>query len=151
MQVNLLTKHDLEHAQALGEHREKLGAHDQQFSNGRHVMGDLNSRLGAVEVRTMPKPPSITKIVGITLTCVLAGASALWGLSTKLSDRPTMQQIERAFDKHAEAGHRQTTQDIGQIHQQLGQQKLLIENIDRQQNLTGRKLDDVLSRLPNRR
>lgn len=80
-------------------------AADTRFDNGREVFSELKSKLNEVDTRTQPKPPSVLKIISITLTCVMIAATALWGLSTKLSDRPTTEQLEKIFATHEKLGH----------------------------------------------
>lgn len=68
-----------------------VGVIQQRLESGAKSFESLSKRLSAVE----PKPPSILRIVSISLAAFLAASSALWALSDRLADRPTVQQVDK--------------------------------------------------------
>jgi hypothetical protein len=134
---------DLQAAQI--EHRVRL-------ENGTKVFADWQERIGEIETRISPKePPSIYKVVGFTLTVVLALAGALWGLANELRDRPTVSDVHGTLESHQDIGHSDTRAEIRAIQSTQAQQKVLIDEIRASQDKQGEKLDRVLERLPERR
>ena len=99
-----------------------------------------------------PKPPSITKVVTITLGLVVVGAGALWGLSDMLRDRPTVEQVDRVFqrydDSHEAAGHKELREDVHSIQKEQALQSVKLQDVQEQQGTDSEKLDTVLERLP---
>lgn len=137
---------------AVVEHRVRL-------ENGTHVFAglrkDVSSNETAIEdlaERIRPKPPSIVKIVTLTLGFVAVGSAALWGLSNMLRDRPTVEQVDRVFQGYDEAheagGHRQLRDDVHSIQQEQALQSKRIGDVAEQQDKDSEKLDRVLERLP---
>ena len=76
-----------------------------RLENGQKAFGAAHDRISQIEHRITPKPPSVLKIVSITIGLFLTCAGALWGLSNMLRDRPTSEQIEKIIHKHDEVGH----------------------------------------------
>ena len=122
-----------------------------RFENGREVFGDLKRSIADIDQRTTPKPPSVYKIIGLTLTIVLAGAGALWGLANRLRDRPTDAQIRAIIHDHDDAGHKSIREDVAQIQKDQGAQRVMIEDVQRAQTTQGNKLDTLLDRVPSPR
>lgn len=140
-----------ETTEALSSVNATMVEHRMRLENGTKVFQDTRERMNEIDKRTAPKPVSVGKIVGITLTVVIAGAGALWALANNLRDRPTMDQIHEVMDTHKENGHKETRSDIRAIQVTQGQQKAAIDAISAEQQGQGRKLDSILERLPEPR
>jgi hypothetical protein len=149
--VGVLQRHDLEHAASISALETATVEHRMRLENGVKVFADQKDRLTTVEERVAPKVPSIIKIVGITLAVVSMGAGALWGLSNRLRDRPTIEQVEKVINTHDGNGHKATVESIGQIRLEQTQQRTLIGNIDSKVKDQVDKLDEILDRVPKRR
>jgi len=130
--------------QAAVEHRVRL-------ENGSNVFRGYDQRIRSVEERTTPKPPSVYKIIGITLTVVFTGAVALWALANMLRDRPTLDQIEKIIKAHDDGGHHTVREDVRAVQVEQGAQRALIENVQVEQKNQGAKLDQLLERTPRNR
>lgn len=126
--------------------REAVVEHRTRLQNGVKVFADQKDRLETVEKKIEPKPPSVYKIIGITLTVVLAGAGALWALANMLRDRPTIDQIDRVIDSHDISGHEGMKNDVRSVQVEQGQQRILIEDVQMEQKSQGKKLDTLLNR-----
>lgn len=129
--------------EALVEHRVRLDNGTHVFANERSEREKLARRLDGVIEATAPKPVSVTKVISITLALVMAAAGALWGLSNKLRDRPTEQQIEKLMHSHDGVGHPQMRKDITAIKVQQDKLKDAVVNED-----GSSKIDKLLDRIP---
>ena len=118
--------------------------HRVRLENGTKVFGGWSERIQAIEERTTPKPPSITKIVGITLSIILASSGALWGLANMLRDRPTVQQIREVVKSHDANGHKDMKGNVRSVQLEQGAQRVIIEDVSR-------KVDALLERTPSKR
>lgn len=123
-----------------------------RLENGVKVFAKFEERITGVEHRTSPKPPSIIKIVGITLAVVMSGAGALWALANNLRDRPTVEQMEKVMERrdkgHEHAGHKDIRVTVDSIQKEQGAQRILIDHSIRQQDRDTKKLDAPIQRLP---
>jgi len=135
--LNALRREVNDLKEAAVEHRVRL-------ENGTNVFRDYSARIGAIEEKITPKPPSIAKIIGITLTIVFAGAGALWGLANMLRDRPTADQIRDVVQQHDDVGHKSIREDVHDIHREQSQQRVLIEQVTTAQGQQDKKLDRLL-------
>jgi hypothetical protein len=146
--VSALQGHDVATRQELGEVKEAVLEHRLRLENGIHVFAAVRKELDELEARTMPRSPSVYKIVGVTLALVMAGASALWGLSNMLRDRPTLEQVDTLMKGHDAAGHRD---QIRAIQTEQVEQRALIEQVQSAQARQVGKIDELLDRVPKRR
>lgn len=149
--VGILQKHDLEHGKKLSDLNVAVAEHKLRLENGVKVFGDHKKRLESVEHKTTPKPPSIIKIVGLTLGIVGMGAGALWALSNMLRDRPTVEQIDKIIEKHDGNGHKAVRDDIKEIQKAQALQGKDIGSIQTMQAAQSTKIDTLLDRVPERR
>lgn len=131
--------------------REAVAEHRVRLENGSHVFQKYDDRfhrnderVKEIEDKIAPKPPSVYKIVGITLSVVLAGAGALWALANMLRDRPTVEQIEKIIHKHDEVGHKSVREDVREIQKEQGAQRVIIEGVKSEQQAANVKLDQIL-------
>jgi hypothetical protein len=138
-------------SEILADVKEAMVEHKVRLENGSKVFDGIRSRLATVEEATRPKPPSIVKIVGVTLAVVGMGAGALWGLSNMLRDRPTLRQVEKVIDAHDDNGHKETRIRIEEIREEQVEQRTLIKHVESQVGTQGDKLDEILERVPKRR
>ncbi len=101
--------------------QQRLDAGNKAFETQRQATTALKDEI----VASRPQAPSASRIVGITLGVIALGGGALWALSAKLSDRPTMQQIESITDKHAASdGHPSVSDDIQLIQRAQTEQRV---------------------------
>lgn len=100
-----------------------LAGVDVRLDNGRKVFAEQKRRIEVVEDAVAPKPVSVAKIVSITIAVIALAGGALWGLSEKLSDRPTIEQIERIVDRHDDGGHLHLRENVTEI--ETGQKALM--------------------------
>jgi hypothetical protein len=139
-------------AKAGVEHRVRLENGTAVFSSIRERMTKSDSAIADISERIRPKPPSITKVVTITLGLVVVGAGALWGLSNMLRDRPTVEQVDQVFqrydDSHEAAGHKELREDVHSIQKEQVLQGVKLQDVQKQQGTDSEKLDKVLERLP---
>lgn len=124
--------------------------HRVRLENGVKVFADQKERLERIEQKIEPKQPSVSRIIGVTLAVVIAGAGALWALANMLRDRPTVEQIESIVDLHDEVGHKGIREDVGQIKVEQGAQRALIEGVVGGQKEQGGKLDQLLEQTERR-
>lgn len=118
-----------------------LAGMDVRLGNGRQVFADQDRRIAGVESAVAPRPVSIFKVVTITLGAISLAAAALWGLSERLADRPTLEQMDNMMEKHDGGGHPELRKTVTEI--EVGQRRVLKKIEDSEL-----KLDDVLERLP---
>jgi hypothetical protein len=130
--------------QAVAEHRMRL-------ENGSHVFREQKKQLSELNAKLTPSPPSLLKIVALTISLVTMGASALWALSNTLRDRPTTEQLQQVVKEHDDTGHSVVRDQVQQIRQEQAIQRTLIDRVEQQQATDSRKLDQVLDRLPEKR
>ena len=128
--------------------KEAAVEHRVRLENGSAVFRGFDSRIKTVEERTVPKPPSAIKIIGITLMVVMTGAGALWALANMLRDRPTVEQIDKIIDSHEQGGHKELRDDVNSIQTEQGAQRTLIEAVKTEQVVQHEKLDTLLERTP---
>lgn len=128
-------------SEAVIEHRTRL-------ENGVRVFADQKDRLEAVEKKIEPKPPSVYKIIGITISVVMAGAGALWALANNLRDRPTIEQIDKVFDRHDRNGHADMQADMQYVQVEQGIQRTIMKDVQLEQKTQGAKLDTLIQRTP---
>ena len=74
------------------------------------AIDDLEKRLTAIEEQLKPRPRSVNAIVAITVTVVLAGAAAIWGLANVIRDRPTATQIQEIL-RSSDGSHDRSIQN----------------------------------------
>ncbi len=96
------------------------------------AIDDLEKRLTAIEEQLKPRPRSVNAIVAITVTVVLAGAAAIWGLANVIRDRPTATQIQEIL-RSSDGSHDRSIQN------EQAAQRILIRDV-------GRQLDTLLGR-----
>lgn len=139
------------HGEALVEHRIRL-------ENGTKAFARMDTEMTEIDKRTTPKPISVARVVSMTLGCFLAAATALWGLSTMLSDRPTSSQVKDIMVDHDQSGHRDLREDVTEIKSAISTQGGLLKDVRTQQgelkkaqDTTARKVDELLLRTPRRR
>jgi hypothetical protein len=139
----------------VGKLKEAAVEHRMRLQNGTKVFEGWDKRIGDIEKRITPKPPSITKVAGISLSIFLAFAAALWGLAHMLRDRPTADQLEDLFMKqgehHEAVGHKGMRQDIQAIQREQTEQRIMIKSVADEQKTHSEKLDKLLRRIPERR
>ncbi|UCC72081.1 MAG: hypothetical protein JSV86_17185 [Gemmatimonadota bacterium] len=134
--------------------KEALVEHKVRLENGSKVFERHGSRITAIEDTIRPKPPGVLKIVSVTVGILVACATALWGLSTKLSDRPTVEQVEKVIDTHDTHGHKAVEKDLDLIRSEQAAQRVLINNLDDDIEKQAKKIDTILQRVespPRRR
>jgi hypothetical protein len=128
--------------------RDAAVEHRVRLENGSKVFNSWDDRIAEIERRTMPKPISIIKVVGMTIGVFMALAGALWALSEKLADRPTTRQIDSIMDKHQKGGHKETREEIRAIQVEQVEQRTLLEGTSKKVDGQGAKLDQLLERVP---
>ena len=138
------------------EIRDMALAHNIRLENGTHAFETVNrsvektnKRIDEIDKRTTPVPPSVAKVIAITLTVFMAAATALWGLAQKLSDRPTTDQMQQILHSHDGNGHTQLRKDVTMIRSEQKVQSVIMDKHGRQQTANSKKLDKVLLRLPD--
>jgi len=128
--------------------------HRMRLENGSNVFSAMRKDLDEVDKRTRPRPPSIIKIVGLTLALFTTAAGSLWMLANMLRDRPTVEQLEGVLKKydaaHEAGGHKDLRGDVHEIQREQAIQGKAISNVVEQQAHDTKKLDTVLERLPPR-
>jgi hypothetical protein len=94
-----------------------------RMENGVHAFADLREQQNqtaqgfAEKVAELtPKPPSTAKVAGLVLGVIGMAAGALWGLSSMLNDRPTTEQIGNIIDAHHSNGHKDTRDELSDLH-----------------------------------
>ncbi len=146
--VGALQSHDREHSERLSKLTTTAVEHRMRLENGVKVFSDQKARLATVEDRISPQPPSVLRIVGLTIGIVSLGAGSLWGLSNMLRDRPTSGQIEKIIDSHDDSGHRAVRDDINNIQKTQALQSKAIDDLGTEQKAVTRKIDTLLDRVP---
>jgi len=139
----------------LGALKEATVEHRVRLENGSKVFATVSERIGKVEQLVAPKPVSIYKVVGVTLSLVIAGAGALWGLAQTIRDRPTIEQIGQMFDQHdaqhEAAGHQDMKADIQHIQVTQGALIKDVGAVAKSQEKVEEKVDTLLERIPAKR
>ena len=105
----------------VGQLRAAVAEHTIRLENGRHVMHDIKERL--------PKPMGAGKLIGLSFGIFVALGGALWGLSEKLADRPTAEQIQSVIQTHDRHGHQDLRNDIRSIQHEQSTQRTLTEQM----------------------
>jgi hypothetical protein len=131
--------------------KEAVVEHRVRLENGTKVFATYGERLKDVETRITPRPPSILKIAGITLTVIALGATSLWGLANMLRDRPTVEQLDKVFDRHDTGGHDGMRKEIRAVTAEQAVQRVMLEGVQDIQKDQVHKLDTLLERTKNRR
>lgn len=135
---------------AMSEVREAGVEHRIRLENGSHVFQDIKAELETLK----PKPVSPMKIVVITISLFCTAAGALWALSNMLRDRPTLEQVDTVIDRHEEQGHKATQKEMGEIREDLVEQRVIIEDVSKEQRTMGvqqKKIDQKIDQLLERR
>lgn len=124
--------------------RDQVTEHRVRLDNGRHAISDTRDSIKNVEGRVQslsdqirPRPPSIPKIVGITMTAVIAGATALWALSSILNGKTDTQDVESIIERKSsgnEVDHRSFQLKIQSLEQQIAEQKKMLIELSGKQN-----------------
>lgn len=129
--------------------------HETRLANGRKVFDAHDKRLAVIEERTTPAPPSVMKIVALTLGIFMALSGALWALSEKLADRPTVKQLDQVLkksnDHHETSGHTSMRDDVRQIQTEQIRHRHQLDVVQKTQATHGSQLKKVLDRLPKPR
>lgn len=137
--------------EAIVEHRLRLENGTKVFSDLRGDIADKSGKIAALQ----PKPPSISKVVSLTLALVMAGGGVIWLMATMLHERPTHEQVYQSMDSsheaHEAAGHRELREDVEDIKTLQAVQQKLIENVGKQQAQDSSKLDKILRQTTPRR
>ena len=86
------------------------------------------------------------------MTAFLAAVGAVWALAQQIRDRPTAQQLEEVLIKreryHEATGHKPLREEVQQVQKEQGEQRILIEGVEKEQRKHGKKLDKILDRVP---
>lgn len=127
---------------------EAVVEHKTRLQNGVNVFSDQKKRIENIEKKIEPKPPSVYKIIGITISLMVAGAGSLWALANMLRDRPTVEQIDKVIDHHDSSGHNGMKSDIRAVQVEQGAQRTMIEAVQLEQSSQGDKLDTLIQRTP---
>lgn len=140
------------------ELEKKAIEHDLRLTNGVHAFQDLKQALVDERAKresghqallseieaAKPKPSSPVRVAALVLSIVLAGGGALWGLSEILGQKVGRDESQTAIQRHEEAGHKHTSDEIRTIREEQIEQRVLIKE-------QGEKLDKILERVPDRR
>lgn len=110
----------------------------------------MSKSIDDIDKRTSPPPPSVVKVIAITLTVFITAATALWGLAQKLSDRPTTEQMRQILHTHEGNGHTTLRSDVQLIRAAQTAQRVIIDQAAKQGRSNSQKLDKLLFRLPDR-
>ena len=126
--------------------KEKIVEHDTRFDMGRKTMAGNRKDIETLQ----PKAPDWLKILlaGLAVVGVLM-AGQLW-ITDRLNDRPTQAEVDK-MTAPIKAAQKETAREIKEIEKSSSAQATSIKNIERVQGQQGRKLDDILLRLPLRR
>ncbi|MBT8452985.1 MAG: hypothetical protein KJO40_13535 [Deltaproteobacteria bacterium] len=139
----------------VGALKEAAVEHKVRLQNGSKVFEGWEKRISEVEDRTTPRPPSVYKVVGLTLALFMAAAGALWALAHMLRDRPTIEQLDRLLDRQAEhhegVGHQSMRDDVRSIQKDQTTQGNQINKVVEEQAVHSEKLDQLLDRVPKPR
>lgn len=138
-------------ARILSDLKDNMVAYKVRLENGTNVFRAHDERIREVEAAVKPKPVPAIKIIGITVSVLAIAMGALWGLSMKLSDRPTLLQIESMFSRHDSVGHVQTSKEIGEIRLEQAAQRSIIQGVQTAVGGQDDKLDELLTRVPKPR
>ena len=113
--------------------------HKLRLENGVKAFQDFDERVAKVEQQTAP--PSVSAIVGVVLSIVLAVGGALWFLANSLRDRPTNSDMVEKIQLHDETGHDSMRDDLRALRDEQIEQRNKMKAV-------GDKLDQLLERLP---
>jgi hypothetical protein len=128
----------------VGEMREAAIEHKTRLENGVKVFAKHEARIEEIENKIEPRPPSIAKIVSITITCLIAAATALWSYANMMRDRPTTDQIEKIIHSHDANGHKTMRDDVRAVQTEQAAQRVMIESIQATQATQGKNLDTLV-------
>lgn len=137
--------------EALTEHRMRLENGTHAFQKLREEHAELRDSHVAMNIAITPKPPSLWKITGVILGIIISGSGALWTMSTKFSDRPTMDRIHGIEDRHQASGHKGTDDRIRAVRDVQIEQTSAIKNLKESVGDQGKKLDILIKRTGRRR
>lgn len=113
---------------------EALVEHRMRLENGTKAFERMDTSIRDIDKRTTPKPPSVVKIVSVTFGCFVVVASALWGLSVMLSDRPTTSQVKDVMLDHDRHGHEEVRAKLNSMDSSIAAQEVLIKDVKAQQS-----------------
>jgi hypothetical protein len=130
------------------EMREAVVEHRTRLQNGVKVFADQKDRLETIEKKIEPKPPSVYRIIGITISVVMAGAGSLWALANNLRDRPTVDQIDKVFESHDKNGHSDMKADVRAVQVEVSAQRIIMDDLHLEQKIQGAKIDTLIQRTP---
>jgi hypothetical protein len=143
---------------AMVEHRVRLENGSHVFAKQHEKFEAVEGKLEQVQEELRPKPPSVLRIVIATFGVFVTLSGALWYLSEKLADRPTTDQLRNVMEGHQKAGHHATQEKIGEMREDLVEQRALIKEvradqatIQETQKDASEKLDLILKRVPRTR
>jgi hypothetical protein len=132
--------------EAMVEHRIRL-------ENGTKTFAKMDEKLSDIDKRTMPKQISVGRTVSYTFGSFVVVATALWGLSVMLSDRPTTSQVKDIMLDHGRHGHEELRKDLTTMQSSISLQGVLIKEVRTQsdgirasQEATNKKLDALFLR-----
>jgi hypothetical protein len=130
----------------IGTLREKFAEHEVRFGNGREVMAEIKADIQTLK----PKAPDWVKLLGVAVAMLISTLGAHYWLIEQFNDRPTGVQIEKAFHEHDENGHASMQRDVNGIRSVQGEQKIILDGLEKTVSGQGTKLDEILNRLPRR-
>lgn len=108
---------------------EHLAVTKQRFETGNEAFSAMRESIGQLSQAVQPRPVSVARVVGLTVTMVLAAGAALWALSAMIADRPRIEQVREVISDHASNGHPSLTEDIAGIKQEQAVQRVKLESI----------------------
>jgi hypothetical protein len=149
--VSELERSVKELGEAMVEHRVRL-------ENGVNVFASHREKIATLEEKVAPKPLSVLKVVSLSFGIFVVLSGALWYLSENLANRPTTDQLRNVMESHRNTGHPATQKEIGEMREDLVEQRTLIKDVRSEQTAIknaqadhGKKLDELLQRAPRRR
>jgi hypothetical protein len=127
--------------------------HRIRLENGTKAFERMDKAVSEIDKRITPKPPSVLKIISTTIGCFVVLASALWGLSVMMSDRPTTSQVKDIMLDHDRHGHAELRSGMSEMETSIKSQEQLIQQIKNRQDeirdaqtATSAKIDDLIKR-----
>lgn len=130
--------------EGMTEHRMRLENGTLAFQGLREDHSTMATTFAEKVADLTPRPPSVTKVVGIVLSLVMAGAGSLWGLSAMLNDRPTTEQIHKIMDGHQGNGHKDTREELRGVRDVQIEQGAAIKNVGEVVDKQDEKLDTLI-------
>jgi len=111
--------------------QEQTSLTKERFAQGNVAFAAIRESIGQLTSVVQPKPVSLGRVIGLTVTIVALAGGALWGLSTKLSDRPTIEQVRSVVSEHSANGHPTLSNDIAGMKQEQAVQGVKLEGIEK--------------------